>query len=186
MRNLFKILLLTFCGMVAITSCSDDSDGIPAWPWNDNSTEGPENPDVTEIKPRYVWIDAAANFPDYANNKENISTDMVKVKNAGFTDIIVDVRPTTGDVLFNTTAVDQVKRMDVWGSSGYVYYERTETWDYLQAFIDAARSQGLKYMRQSILSLVVTYVPITSDQMEYCSVMTRRRNGQVWLISLTV
>lgn len=144
MRNLFKILLLTFCGMVAITSCSDDSDGIPGWPWNDNSTEGPENPDVTEIKPRYVWIDAAANFPDYANNKENISTDMVKVKNAGFTDIIVDVRPTTGDVLFNTTAVDQVKRMDVWGSSGYVYYERTETWDYLQAFIDAARSQGLK------------------------------------------
>ena len=96
MRNLFKILLLTFCGMVAITSCSDDSDGIPGWPWNDNSTEGPENPDVTEIKPRYVWIDAAANFPDYANNKENISTDMVKVKNAGFTDIIVDVRPTTG------------------------------------------------------------------------------------------
>lgn len=46
--------------------------------------------------------------------------------------------------MFNTTAVDQVKRMDVWGSSGYVYYERTETWDYLQAFIDAARSQGLK------------------------------------------
>ena len=131
MRNLFKILLLTFCGMVAITSCSDDSDGIPGWPWNDNSTEGPENPDVTEIKPRYVWIDAAANFPDYANNKENISTDMVKIKNAGFTDIIVDVRPTTGDVLFNTTAVDQVKRMDVWGSSGYVYYERTETGGYL-------------------------------------------------------
>ncbi|MCS2954318.1 hypothetical protein NXY21_14965 [Bacteroides thetaiotaomicron] len=42
MRNLFKILLLTFCGMVAITSCSDDSDGIPGWPWNDNSIEGPE------------------------------------------------------------------------------------------------------------------------------------------------
>ena len=62
MRNLFKILLLTFCGMVTITSCSDDSDGIPGWPWNDNSTEEPENPDVTEVKPRYVWIDAAANF----------------------------------------------------------------------------------------------------------------------------
>ena len=62
MRNLFKILLLTFCGMVAITSCSDDSDGIPGWPWNDNSTEGPENPDVTEIKPRYVWIDAQLIF----------------------------------------------------------------------------------------------------------------------------
>ena len=44
---------------------------------------------------------------------------MEKIKAAGFTDIIVDVRPTTGDVLFNTNVVDQVKRMDVWGNSGY-------------------------------------------------------------------
>ncbi|MCS2968948.1 hypothetical protein NXW94_30240 [Bacteroides ovatus] len=42
-------------------------------------------------------------------------------KRQGFTDIIVDVRPTTGDVLFNTNVVDQVKRMDVWGNSGYSY-----------------------------------------------------------------
>ena len=34
--------------------------------------------------------------------------------------------------------------MDVWGNSGYSYYERTETWDYLQAFIEEARIQGLK------------------------------------------
>lgn len=144
MRNLFKILLLTFCGMVAFTSCSDDNDGIPGWPWNDNSTEEPETPETPTLKPRYVWIDAAANFPDYANSKENIAADMVKVKAAGFTDIIVDVRPTMGDVLFATNAVDQVRRMDVWGNSGYSYYERTETWDYLQAFIDEARKQGLK------------------------------------------
>ncbi|MCS2621063.1 hypothetical protein NXW11_24570 [Bacteroides thetaiotaomicron] len=58
---------------------------------NDNSTEGPENLDVPEIKPRYVWIDAAANFPDYMNNMENISTDMVKVKTQGLLDIIADV-----------------------------------------------------------------------------------------------
>ena len=112
MRKFLKILILTFLGAVTITSCSDDSDGIPGWPWNDNSTEKPDEPDVAEAKPRYIWIDAAANFPDYANSKENIAKDMEKIKAAGFTDIIVDVRPTTGDVLFNTNVVDQVKRMD--------------------------------------------------------------------------
>ena len=116
MKKLFKILILIFCGVAIFTSCKDDSDGIPEWPWNDNSTEEPDDPDVTEAKPRYVWIDAAANFPDYANSKENIAKDMVKIKAAGFTDIIVDVRPTTGDVLFKTDAVDQVRRMDVWGN----------------------------------------------------------------------
>ena len=93
MRKFLKILILTFLGAVTITSCSDDSDGIPGWPWNDNSTEKPDEPDVAEAKPRYIWIDAAANFPDYANSKENIAKDMEKIKAAGFTDIIVDVRP---------------------------------------------------------------------------------------------
>lgn len=157
MRNLLKFLILILGGMVALTGCKDDSSDIPEWPWNDNSTEKPEEPGGTEVKPRYIWIDAAANFPDYANSRENITKDMAKVKTAGFTDIIVDVRPTTGDVLFNTTAVDQVKRMDVWGSSGYTYYERTETWDYLKAFIDEARSQGLK-VHASINTFVGGYL----------------------------
>ena len=72
MRKFLKILILTFLGAVTITSCSDDSDGIPGWPWNDNSTEKPDEPDVAEAKPRYIWIDAAANFPDYANNKDSL------------------------------------------------------------------------------------------------------------------
>ena len=147
MKKLFKILILIFCGVAIFTSCKDDSDGIPE----------PDDPDVTEAKPRYVWIDAAANFPDYANSKENIAKDMVKIKAAGFTDIIVDVRPSTGDVLFKTDAVDQVKQMDVWGNSGYVYYERTETWDYLQAFIDEARNQELK-VHASINTFVGGYL----------------------------
>ena len=43
MRKFLKILILTFLGAVTITSCSDDSDGIPGWPWNDNSTEKPDS-----------------------------------------------------------------------------------------------------------------------------------------------
>lgn len=53
-------------------------------------------------------IDASANFPDFANSKENIARDLAIAKNTGFTDVVVDVRPTTGDVLFTTDVVDQV------------------------------------------------------------------------------
>ena len=81
---------------------------------------------VSNPKFRFVHNNYTLNFPDYANNKENIAKDMAKIKAAGFTDIIVDVRPTTGDVLFNTDVVDQVKRMDVWGNSGYSYCNRSQ------------------------------------------------------------
>ena len=43
--------------------------------WGDTSggedEEPTENPNAS--KPRYIWIDAAANFPDFANSKENIA-----------------------------------------------------------------------------------------------------------------
>lgn len=121
------------------SSCKKDKDGLD-WIWDDKEDNGTP----TVPKPRVVWIDAAANFPDYANNKANIQSDMKKIKESGFTAVVVDVRPSMGDVLFNTTHVDQVKKLDYWGESSYTYYERTATWDYLQAFIDACRQEGLK------------------------------------------
>ncbi len=55
-----------------------------------------------QAKPRYIWIDASANFTDFANSKENIERDIIKAKEAGFTDLVVDVRPTNGNVLFRS------------------------------------------------------------------------------------
>lgn len=114
--------------------------------WGDTSGGGDEEPteNPNASKPRYIWIDAAANFPDFANSKENIARDLALAKDAGFTDIVVDVRPTTGDVLFKTNHVDQVKFMYAWIGSNYTKVERTATWDYLQAFVDEARKQGLR------------------------------------------
>ena len=95
--------------------------------WGDTSggedEEPTENPNAS--KPRYIWIDAAANF-------------------AGFTDIVVDVLPSSGIVLLKTNLVDQVKFMYAWIGSNYTKVERTATWDYLQAFVDEARKQGLR------------------------------------------
>ncbi len=128
-------LLLTCVSVFFMASCKDDGDDIK-WDWED------ETPNAD--KPRYIWIDAAANFPDFANSKENILRDLKLAKDAGFTDVVVDVRPTTGDVLFKTDVVDQVKWLGAWLPEGYTKIERTATWDYLQAFIDAGHSLDLK------------------------------------------
>lgn len=133
--------IVALCCMFLLGACKDSNESIPDWPW-EGDTDEPEQP--VEVKPRFIWIDAAANFPDYANSKENIERDLTKAKEAGFTDIVVDVRPTMGDVLFQTSAVEQVKKLDYWSDNGYAYFERTETWDYLQAFIDAGHKLGLK------------------------------------------
>lgn len=137
--NTRKISHILLSGLFALffTSCSDS----PKDYW-ENPEEGSSTPNAD--KPRYIWIDAAANFPDFANSKENIARDLALAKDAGFTDIVVDVRPTTGDVLFNTTLVDQVTYLYAWVSGKYTKVDRTATWDYLQAFIDEGHKQGLK------------------------------------------
>jgi len=116
-----------------------NSSNTPEWEWPDDTTA------TDTVKPRYIWIDATANFPDYADSKENILRDLTLAKNAGFTDIVVDVRPTTGDVLFNTSVVAQATKLDYWDANGqYKFYQRTATWDFLQAFIDIGHGLGLK------------------------------------------
>lgn len=134
LKNTFTVLTL---GLVA-ASCSDDMTDTEWW-W------GPVEDDDNELteKPRYMWIDAAANFPRFSNSQENIAADLQKAFDAGITDVVVDVRPTEGDVLFKTSAVDQVTKLATW-EGGYHFHERTATWDYLQAFIDAGHKIGLR------------------------------------------
>lgn len=106
----------------------------------------PDPPKANNEKPRYIWVDAAANFPDFANNKDNITRDLTLAKNAGFTDIVVDIRPTNGDLLYNS-AVSGSQKVDwlgAWVNGVYTKISRTATWDYLQAFIDAGHALGLK------------------------------------------
>lgn len=138
--NLLKTLLIGI-SCIAAVSCQNSQPDY----WNDDDGnsgggDGSSNAD----KPRYIWVDAAANFPDFANSKDNIARDLTLAKDAGFTDIVVDVRPTSGDVLFQTDKVEQVKYLYAWVSGVYTKVERTATWDYLQAFIDEAHKQGLK------------------------------------------
>lgn len=106
--------------------------------------EKPEPPKPAKAKPLYIWIDAAANFPDFANSKENIARDLALAADAGFTDVVVDVRPTNGDILFKSDKEQQVAWLGAWVKGAYTKIERTESWDYLQAFIDEGHKLGLR------------------------------------------
>ncbi|MBR4595977.1 MAG: family 10 glycosylhydrolase [Bacteroidales bacterium] len=107
------------------------------------SQDDPKEPETPVGKPRMVWIDASANFYYFANDRDYISTELHKLAECGFTDIVVDVRPTEGTVLWNSSVAPQAKRLAAWIGSKYVFVKRTESWDYLQAFIDAGRDAGL-------------------------------------------
>ena len=143
--------------LLAFFSCEDpEGDYI----WNDNwneqtptpeQPEQPETPDQPETpapekkeaKARLVWIDAAANFKDYANSKKNIADDMARLKETGFTGVIVEVRPTTAGLLFNSDVEGPLTKVDAWVTGGYVWLKRTENFDYLQEFINAGKNVGL-------------------------------------------
>nr|WP_314754623.1 alpha amylase family protein [uncultured Prevotella sp.] len=143
MNFLQKIKTLLLCSLLLFTSCGSGND-----PNNGGTTPPPPTPDDEIIdkkaKPRYIWIDAPANFSRFANSKENIREDLKKAREAGFTDIVVDVRPYTGDILFKSVFGHAVEQLDYWEGSAYKYYKRTVTWDYLQAFIDIGHELGLR------------------------------------------
>lgn len=150
-----KLLIILFAGLLAVTSCIDEPIVLPWEPVTPQPGPQPDpKPDPEpepqkEGKPRYVWIDASASFQYYANDAEYIAADMARVKEAGFTDVIVDVRPTEGTVLFKSAKAPATKRLAVWfhsstGSTSYKFVERTKNFDYLQTFIDAGHAVGLR------------------------------------------
>ncbi len=147
-----NILIASMLSLFLFSACGDDGK-IPEWNWNE------DDKDTTKVveKPRYAWIDAAGNFERYANSLDNIKEDLKKVKETGFTDVVVDVRPTTGDVLFKSSVADPLTKIDVWNKQGYVWAERTATWDYLQAFLDEGHKLGLK-VNASINTFVGGYL----------------------------
>lgn len=148
MRKIY--IFLAVLAVILFVSCEKERN----YPWNDawdkygreelipEEPQGPSTPTVPSGKERLVWIDAAANFKDYANSQENINKDMAKIKETGFTGVIVDVRPTNTGLLFKSDLEAPLTKVDAW-VNGYNWVERTATFDYLQAFIDAGKKEGL-------------------------------------------
>jgi hypothetical protein len=69
MKKVYFYFFWFIFSLTVFVSCSNDDPKIPDWDWGGGETDG-------DAKPRYIWIDAAANFSDYANSKENIERDL--------------------------------------------------------------------------------------------------------------
>ena len=95
-------------------------------------------------QPSFLWIDASANFNSYANDADSIARDCQRIARMGFTDIVVDVRPTCGDVLFRSTVAPELKHVPAWFNGEIGLKERTATFDYLAAFIESGHKAGLR------------------------------------------
>ena len=52
-----------------------------------------------------MWFDGEANFRRFSNT-DSIDYYLNKVHDIGFTDVVIDVRPITGEVLFDGTAIN--------------------------------------------------------------------------------
>lgn len=149
-----KRLLYIAFALALLAGCTPQDPTSYKWrdEWRDSTPEvpdtppGPDTPGLPEIvgKPRYVWIDAAANFRYYANDIAYIEEDCRRIAKMGFTDIIVDVRPTSGDVLFSSAVAPPCKKVAAWVNGSYKWVERTESFDYLGVFIAAGHAAGLR------------------------------------------
>jgi uncharacterized lipoprotein YddW (UPF0748 family) len=118
-------LCATLLLLLSISSCSKKIKNIS------------KVPSVKEnaAKPKYLWFDAEANFERFSN-RDTIKYYLDKTKTAGFTNIIVDVRPIHGKVLYKKTSLPELNKVN--------NFERTIDWDYLQFFIDQAKLRNLK------------------------------------------
>ena len=82
-----------------------------------------------------MWIDATANIERF-NNKDTIDFYLQKIKKLGFTDIVVDIRPISGYVLYDSEYAP--KLIELHGKP-IVY-----TFDYLGYYMEEAHKIGLK------------------------------------------
>ena len=139
MKN--KALILA--SLLILAACTKPSKEPPKIDWGGEPST-PTASDTLRANDAYVWVSCEGNWEEFSNSRENIARDIAKLKECGFTDIVVDVRPTNGGVLFKSSHAKPQTRMDCWTSRGYVFINRTADFDYLQAFIDEGHKAGLR------------------------------------------
>lgn len=97
-------------------------------------------------KPSIVWVEVGANFAEYGNSRQNIEADCKRIADMGFTHVVVEVRPTSGNVLFKSDVAPALTQVARWTPEGIRYFPRTEDFDYLDAWIESGHAAGLKVL----------------------------------------
>lgn len=87
------------------------------------------------IKPKLMWFDATANY-ERLSNPDSIDYYLNKIKELGFTDAVVDIRPISGYVLYQSQYAPYLGE--------HKGYQRDPNFDFLQYFIEASHKLGLQ------------------------------------------
>lgn len=95
---------------------------------------GVNNKNEAKAKPALMWFDAEANFARFSN-PDSIDFYLTKIKSLGFTHAIVDIRPITGEVLYESA---YAPRMKEWQG------HKRGNFDYLGHFIRKAHQLGIE------------------------------------------
>jgi Domain of unknown function/Glycosyl hydrolase-like 10 len=93
------------------------------------------SPSAAKNKPMLMWFDATANF-NRLSYGDSIAYYLDKVKSLGFTDVVVDVKPITGEVLYTSRYAPIMREWDG--------HRRGHTFDYIAAFITEAHKRSLR------------------------------------------
>lgn len=87
------------------------------------------------VRRAIMWIDGEANFRRFSS-PDSVTFYLRKVRDLGFTDVAVDVRPITGEVFFSTP---HAPKMRDWQG-----FQRDDSLDYLGLFLTEAHRLGLQ------------------------------------------
>lgn len=125
MKHYLLILLILSSSILACSKEEEKNNN------NDDQLEIPIDIDkpIVVDKPVQMWIDAHANFSRFAV-KANITSYLKKMKDTGFNEVYVDVKPGIGYALYDS---DILPKLTKWGD------EKVErNWDYLGFWLEEA------------------------------------------------
>jgi len=88
----------------------------------------------SQPKPKLMWFDATANFTRFSYT-DSILYYLDKIKGLGFTDAVIDVKPISGEVLYNSQIAPVMKEWD-----GF----KRRDFDFLGTFIKEGHKRGIK------------------------------------------
>ena len=125
-RTIFLLFVL-----FSFVACSGDKqdDPLPEIPLGPGGSVEPGDKSIQ------LWVDAHANFTRLAT-KESITMYLQKIKDTGFNEVYVDVKPGIGYALYNS---DILPKLTQWGNETV-----DRDWDYLQFWIDEAKRLDIK------------------------------------------
>jgi len=120
-----------FIVLFSLAACSGDKSG-PDPPY---IPPDPIHPPIPLDKSIQLWIDAHANFSRLAT-KANITSFLQKMKDTGFNECYVDVKPGIGYALYDS---DILPKLTKWGNETV-----NRDWDYLGFWIEEAAKYDIK------------------------------------------